>query len=389
MKNQLFTLGLGVLFAFACTSKEEEILQKPISEQSFEFEIYDSLVVDYLGNLYLGDISEDGSTFLLVDHLTDSILVTSAAGEILHKFNKQGDGPGLYQQARLGPPTFLNESEIIVPAFRGFYLYSLSGEPTRTFLPEFQPGFSMINQFSTNMVIHEGKIIYPWEGRIADEFGFDGKKFQVETKRIEILDLETGKFTPALPFPKESKFKTSEKTYLNANYSTGLSRKGDTLFVSFRNEPVLYGYHFSNLDSPVSIRTIPFPEFIEKEPKDAETFGPYEMRDLYSGSINQVVPIDKNQFIVSYARGLTNEEYDLITSEANGDNSKFYQELLKININGWVFFDGKEVSSLIKKQKELGMMGKYISEAEIWFSPDYSEVEKDYVVIYKTRLISK
>ncbi len=389
MKTQLFTLGLSLLFAFACTSKEEEILQKPLSEQSFEFEIYDSLMVDYLGNLYLADISEDGSMFLLVDHLTDSILVTSAAGEILHKFNKQGDGPGLYQQARLGPPTFLNENEIIIPAYRGFYLYSVSGEPTRTFLPEFQPGFSMINQFSTNMVILEGKIIFPWEGRIADEFGFDGKKFQVETKRVEVLDLKSGKFSPALPFPKGSKFNTIDKTYLNANYSTSLASKGDTLFVSFRNEPVLYGYHFSNLDSPVSIRKIPFSEFTEKEPKDAETFGPYEMRDLIAGSINQVIPIDKSQFLVWYARGLTNEEYDQITSEANGDNSKFYQGMLKNNIVGWVVFDGKTFSSLIKKQKKLGMMGKYISETEIWFSTDYMEVEKDYVVIYKTRLISR
>ena len=389
MKNQLFTLWLSLLVAFACTSKEEEILQKPLSEQSFEFEIYDSLVVDYLGNLYLGDISKDGSAFLLVDHLTDSILVTSAAGEILHKFNKQGDGPGLYQQARLGPPTFLNENEIIVPAFRGFYLYSVSGEPTRTFLPEFQPRFSMITPYKTNMVIHEGKIIFPWEGRITDEFGYDGKKFQVETKRIEILDLETGKFSPALPFPKESKFNTNEKTYLNTNYSTGLASKGDTLFVTFRNEPVLYGYHISNLDNPVSIRTIPFSEFIEKEPKDAETFGSYEMSDIYTGSMNQVIPVDKNQFIVNYARGLTNEEYDLITSEANGDNSKFYEEMQKKNIFGWVVFDGKAISSLIKKHKNLGNIDKYISDAEIWFSPNSSVVEKDYVVIYKTRLISR
>jgi hypothetical protein len=389
MKNQLFTLALLLLFAFACSPKEEAPIEKPLSEQSFEFEIYDSLVVDYLGNLYLADISKDGSTFLMVDHLTDSIFVTSAEGEILHEFNKQGDGPGLYQQTRLGPPIFLNETEIIIPADRGFYLYSLTGEFTRTFFPEFQPRFSMITPYKTNMVIHEGKIISPWEGRIADKLGIDGKKFQVETKRIEILDLETGNFTPALPFPKESKFNTNKKTYLNTNYSTGLASKGDTLFVTFRNEPVLYGYHFSNLDSPVSIRTIPFPEFIEKEPKDAETFGSYEMRDIYTGSMNQVIPIDKNQFIVNYARGLTNEEYDLITSEANGDNSKFYVEMQKKNIFGWVVFDGKTISSLVKKHKNLGNIDKHISDAEIWFSPDYSEVEKDYVVIYKTRLISR
>jgi hypothetical protein len=60
-----------------------------------------------------------------------------------------------------------------------------------------------------------------------------------------------------------------------------------------------------------------------------------------------------------------------------------------VNTNGLVLFDGKSVSPIIQKPKGLGFVYEFISEEEIWFSPDYQEVEKDYVVIYKTRLVQK
>ncbi|HSF53755.1 MAG TPA: hypothetical protein VLA71_08395 [Algoriphagus sp.] len=379
---------MTAFFVWGCESKEETEIQKPLSEQNFEFQIYDSLVVDYIGNLDLADISIDGSTFLLIDSQTDTLFVTDKEGEILHKFSRKGGGPGFYPNFRLGPPNFLTNSEIIIPASGGFYLYTLSGDPTRTFLPEFNPSYSMINQHNSNLIVRDGNVYYPWEGRLTDKYGVDGKKFQLETQRVEILDLENGTFTPALHFPKESKFSTDEKSYLNVNYLTALQSKGDSLYVIFRNEPVIFGYHFSNLESPASIRRIPFPEFIEKEPKESGKFGKYEMKDLYVGSINNFYPTENHHFLISYTRGLTDEEYEEIFSLESKDRTLFMEEMKKTNTNGMVLFDGKSISTLIKKPFELGYTLKFISEDEIWFTPNYSEVEKDYVVLYKTRLVS-
>lgn len=389
MRNNFPILFFIILVALACTPAKEPEIQKALSEQQLEFEIYDSLVVDHLGNLEIADISADGATFLLIDPKNDTIFVTSNTGQIQHKFNRKGDGPGFYQGFRLGPPTFLSNSEIIIPANRGFYLYELSGKPSRTFLPEFMPYISMINPFNNNLILRDGKIYYPWEGRLTEKYGVDGKKFQLETQRVEILDLNEGKFTPAIHFPKESKFSTGEKSYSNVNYLTALQSKGDSLYVIFRNEPVVYGYHFSNLESPASIRRIPFPEFIEKEPKDSEKFGQYEMKDLYVGSINNFYPTENHHFLISYSRGLTEEEYEGIFSLESKDRTLFMEEMKKTNTNGMVLFDGKSISKLIKKPFELGYTLKFTSENEIWFTPNYSEVEKDYVVLYKTRLVSK
>jgi hypothetical protein len=190
MKNNFILPILSILFIFACSSKQEEV-QKTLAEQQFEFEIYDSLVVDYLGNLYLADISKDGETFLLIDHQKDSIFVTDQKGKIVSRFCKKGDGPGNYKGTRNNLPQFFNSEEIIIPAWKGFYIYSKSGEFQNAFELDYLPTSSLINVYINNLAFMENQILFPWEGRIAEEFGVDGKKFQLQTKRFGIRPIFT------------------------------------------------------------------------------------------------------------------------------------------------------------------------------------------------------
>ena len=386
---QKFLFLALVLLAFSCSPKEDKLTEKPLSEQQLEFEIYDSLVVDYLGNLYLADISKDGETFLLVNDQTDSIFLANSKGEIVSKFKRSGEGPGDYRLSRVNPPQFLNDSEIIIAAWKGFYCYSLSGEFTRSFELEYLPTSSLIDQYNNKMAILDNKLIYPWEGRNADSIGVQGKKFQLQTKRVEVLDLQNGSFTPAMPFPDQSKFKTDQKSFFNFYYNTRLAGLEDSVYVIFRNEPKLFIYHVNQLDNPSSVFEIPFREFIERAPKDTDEEVGYEMRDLYSGAVNQLIPLKNNQFLIFYTRGLSEDEFNQLTSTSGGMNEKFFTEMEKVNTYGWILFDGKSISNLIEKKPEIGNLGKFISKEEIWFSPDYYEVEKDYVVLYKTRLVSK
>jgi hypothetical protein len=383
-------LLLFTIIVLACAGEKEEAKSATsLSDQNFEFEIYDSLVVDYLGNLHISDITEDGKTFLLIDQRKDTLFVTDREGTILNKFKRLGDGPGFYKGSRIGLPIFLSPKEIIVPAQRGFYLYSLSGEPTRSFLPEFTPSTSLIDGFNTNLVMHDNQVMFPWEGRLSDELGVDGKKFQLATRQVEVLDLESGKFTPAIPFPESSKFRTGEKSYLNVNYHTKIASSLDTLYVAFRNEPVIYGYSFSDLSTPSSVHKIPFDEFIEKEPKDEEHYGTYDMKDIYVGTIQNFHPTEKQRFLITYSRGLTDQEYEEIIALQTSAPDEFSRKLNKISTNGQVLFDGKSVSKVITKPESLGFTFKFISEEEIWFTPNFDYTEKDYSVIYKTRIVAK
>ena len=388
MKNQLWLFSASLLIFYSCSQKAEIQEEVPLTDQQLRFEIYDSLVVDYLGNLYLADISKDGKTFLLIDQQTDTLFVTDSQGAIIHKFSKKGEGPGMYPQGRLGPPRFLNDEEIIIPSWKGFHLYFLPGDATRSFSPEFNPTTSLVNQYDNSLVDYQEKIYYPLEGRIANELGVEGREFQTKVRRVEVLDLSSGKFSPGIPFPKTSKFSTGEKSFLNVNYNTTLTSKDDSLYVAFRNEPVIYEYHFSTLDSPTTRYTIPFEEFIQKEPKDADKFGPYEARDLYVGAINSFDRTEKNRFLIKYNRGLTDEEYQEIFALIEKDQKEGFAKMRQINTNGSILFDGNSVSSLIKKPINLGFTYEFISEDEIWFSANFEEIENDYSVIYKTRIVS-
>lgn len=389
MKNQLWLFSAALLIFYSCSQKEESLPEKPLSEQQLEFEIYDSLVVDYLGNLYLADVSQDGKTFMLFNDRNDSIFLTNTEGKIFSKFMRKGEGPEDYRVSRYNPPQFLNNSEIIIPAWKGFYCYSFSGNLTRKFEMGYNPSSSLLDLYNNKLAITKSQVIYPWEGRNGDSLGVQGKSFQLQTKRLEVLDLESGNFTPVAPFPDQSKFKTDQKAFFNFNYTTRLAGLGDSIYVTFRNEPKIFIYHLKNLNEPSKILEIPFEEFIEKAPKDENNLTSYDMKDVYSGSINLLIPTGENRFLINYTRGLTDEEYDQAFSKTGQINQEFYEEISKISTFGWILFDGKTNSPFIEKRTEIGSLGKFISEDEIWFTPNYSEVEKDYVVLYKTRLVSK
>lgn len=82
MRNHKYLYLLPFAFCLiACSGeKEETTISTPLEEQNLEFEIYDSLVVDYLGMLSMMDISPDGNSILMIDMNTDTIFVTGKSG---------------------------------------------------------------------------------------------------------------------------------------------------------------------------------------------------------------------------------------------------------------------------------------------------------------------
>ncbi|WP_339758797.1 hypothetical protein [Algoriphagus aquimarinus] len=150
-----------------------------------------------------------------------------------------------------------------------------------------------------------------------------------------------------------------------------------------------YGYSFSDLTNPASIQPIPFEEFIQKEPKEEAHYGTYDMKDIYVGTIQNLHPTEKQRFLLTYNRGLSDQEYDEIFALETSAPEEFSRKRNKTNTNGQVLFDGKSVSKVIMKPKSLGFTFKFISEEEIWFTPNFEYAENDYSVIYKTRLVAK
>ena len=181
--HSLYLLPFAISILSCSGEKEETISSYPLSEQNFEFEIYDSLVVDYLGNLALMDMSPDGNTILLNDTNTDTLFVTNAAGDILYQYMLKGEGPNNYTGNRTGIAKFSSNSEFIIPTSRGVYIYNLEGELQKSYKPDFTSSVSLIIGGANNSVIHENKFYTNLTGRYYEKYGYQGVEFQKNAKQ--------------------------------------------------------------------------------------------------------------------------------------------------------------------------------------------------------------
>ncbi|WP_100630197.1 hypothetical protein [Algoriphagus formosus] len=382
----LFSILLG--FLVACGEAESEKPKAPLSEQQLKFEIYDSLVVDYLGNLMLMDISPDGQNYLMIDQNTDTVFVTDPQGEIKHKYYRNGDDPEAIPGNRTGLGKFLDNQTILVPGSQGIATYEISGKLKKVFKPEFTGMSSLVIPFSQ---VHDasGQKVYIYlPGRYSD-LGQQGLDFQKNSKRLEVLDLNSGVFESVMPFPKESKYSSETQEFGSLDFYTTFKIEGDSLFLFFRNEPKLFTYQLSNLEKPASVKSIPYPEFIERKVDDKPVNGGFNMRDFFLGTNLSLFPTESGDFLIQYLTGLTDEEANEVTSAAGADFNKMFEDAEKYNGGGFVLFDGSQLSPIIEKPEILGTLNKYVSKDEIWFSLNFSEAENDYSVIYKTRLINQ
>ncbi|WP_439475447.1 hypothetical protein [Algoriphagus formosus] len=383
----LFSILLG--FLVACGEAEIEKPKESLSEQQLKFEIYDSLVVDYLGTLELMDVSPDGNMVLLTDPNTNSILITDQKGEIIENYKRFGEGPDNYSKDRYGNALFINSEEYLIPVTDGLYRYDLKGNLQKVYKPDFSYFPTLIIYNGRSIKIKNEKVYALYGGRYADEFGRNGIEFQKNSTQLEIIDLNTGEFEGIIPFPQSSKFSSSSKAYSELDFFPNFDLQGDSLFLVFRNEPRLFSYHISDFGSSYTTKNIPFESFVEKEPEGDKVPQGFSFENLFNGTINKVFAMEDGNFLIDYLSGLSKEEFNQAMNEAGGDINKIWPFARELNEGGYVLFDGSQLSPIIEKPEILGTLNKYVSKNEIWFSLNFSEAENDYSVIYKTKIVAK
>ncbi|RAI91945.1 6-bladed beta-propeller [Algoriphagus yeomjeoni] len=381
--HYLYLLPFAISILSCSGEQEETKPSTPLSEKALEFEIYDSLVVDYLGNLVLLDISPDNSKYLMMDQNTGEILVTDSEGSILHQYNRSGEGPEDYNSGKSGKAIFINNSEFLLPTTKAIYQYSLEGNLIRKMEPEFQGFANLVVSYSKAIIKSGDNLYFKIQGRHPDRG--DLTKYT----NLEKVNFSSGEYEPIIPFPTSSKFLTPEAGFQAFDYHPVFDVTADSLFIIFRNEPKLFSYSLSNLDTPAYSKIVSFLEFEERNPDKKLENGAFDIRDFLLGSINSVEKLEDGAFLIYYTSGLTDEEANEVTSEASEDFSKIFELADKYNTTGNVLFDGESVSKIIEKNELLSNIAKIASRDEIWFNLNFSEVEKDYSVIYKTRIVEK
>ncbi|MHA7130992.1 hypothetical protein [Algoriphagus namhaensis] len=385
MKNQLLLALATVLVLSACTS---EAPKAPLSEQNLEFEIYDSLVVDYLGNVTLMDISPDGKTFLLIDQNTDSLLLADGDGQLIQTYMLAGEGPENYPKSRLGVGKFLNNDQFLIPTMGGLFVYDLKGRLNKRLEPDFAPQINVLMPYSEAHFLIGNRVYLHFPGRMNEEDLAD-MNFNQNATLLEVLDLETGKFEGQVNLPKESRFAQKDESINVIDFFPNLTAREDSIFIAFRNEPKLFGYQVNQLNSTPKTWDIPLEGFIENTSWEGPKDGSIDLRRFFFGSINDLYALNSGEFLINYQAGLSDEVAAEVMSVAGSDFNKIFKLGGEKNKGGYILFDLQNSSPIIKKPEVLGSINKVISRDEIWFSLDFANVEQDYTVIYKTRIISR
>jgi len=254
-------LFLGV-FLVSCSSGQKRTEKS--GQGVWQMELLDSLVLDHLGEVYLQDISPDGSTFLGYDQSSKTFLVFSSNGELINSLDLKGEGPGRYGEYHTGKPLFLDNESFLLMSNKGQFLYDLQGRLIQHFRPDFQPAYRFTVPFSKNSVkVGSNEVVSVFQGRYND-LGFT-LEHQVKSRQLESLDLISGEFSPVVPFPAESRFSSNSRLFHDVYIRPILSSADSTLYVAFTNEPKIYAYKESLLDTPISVQTLPLEVFYEAE----------------------------------------------------------------------------------------------------------------------------
>ncbi|UCS94056.1 hypothetical protein KZP23_03205 [Echinicola marina] len=378
----LFVLGL---WSF-CSCNENTSSHSNPEVFCVSIEILDSLVLDYMGQVYLQDISPDGSRFLGYDLPMKRFIVFDDKGDLISELTLNGEGPGKYGDYHIGKPVFLDEESFLVLSDKGHFMYDLEGRLIKHYGPDFHGGSRFIVSSGRNTVKIGGDKVVSWLQGRSNDLGFSIER-QIKSRQLEMLNLVTGEYEPIVPFPKESIFSSNAYLFHDVHTRPILASSKEELYVSFSSEPKVFTYSGVAFREPKSIVSLPFEVFhqakgVEQEMGD----GAFDITDFYYGQIRSLDYIADNRFLIGYAEGVPLDEVKSLHEQYKDDMRKFFEAIGKMNKVHLRVWDGEQLSKDLEVPQYFGQLAKVEGE-ELWYDVDFQKRENDYTVFYKVKLI--
>lgn len=383
-KNLKFGYYAAVMLFWACDRPESDE-NKDLSKQAFELELTDSLVVDYIGLLSWSHISPDGQKFLAMDHQRSEIILIDHAGQLIQKLQKTGDQPESIGPNLMGRPQFRNNEEIALLGVKGLSVFDLSGNLKQQFKPDFNPemNFIILNA-DVFQFRNPDYAVALLSGRNSEGSGFYES---TDVTKLEAIDLSNGAYSAIIPFPDNSRFKSSE-LFPITNTTPVLRSTIDGIYIGFKNEPKLFFYLWEDLSNPskeIQLQIKNFQLMKGKDPKsvDRDVIS-FDTREFAYGAINHLYWTN-GKLLVGYSKGLTDEEYELAT-EGIDDFQEIFNALGSKNKAEWALVGEDGSLSPVKIPSDLGRIEFVDQEGNLWLSPNRNEKERDYEVLFKAKL---
>lgn len=383
--NALKLLTSLLLFSvFACQSPiltETEI-------SSSEFEIIDSIRIDYIGKLNLMDVSPDFERILLFDPQNMKFVTTDFSGDILGEFTKERDAPDGFGFFPMAAGRFNDSKNIQVVSSSGVFEYDLSGKllsSTRVPSDQVLP-FSGRMDAKREISFVDDKILLP--GLIArGEFNKTQPEFYDSFLQLVWVDPVTGDYERFLGLDPESIFQNNmshEPSTLSASFEVVDSQ----LYVITGTDPFL---NIHSLDAPYDrLQRIPLElkGYRLNPGEDPQKADPRAIGyDSSFGIIHKLTQVGDN-LVMSYETGY--DEMDAASylenktaEEWQAFNARMAEKYkLRFQI---LDLDGQKLNDFETPE---GLGDVFVSRAgTLWFwGKANSEVEEDFFKIYQVKI---
>ncbi len=378
-----YRIPICLLFFICCAtffSSCEQPRQTETEITNISFEVTDSLIVDVLGNLELMDINDAQNRFLLYDYGTSDIIVTDENGAILHRYNKEGDKPDSYGSFKISRAAYINDTEYLMPGMQGVFHYNINGKLIEKLPLDFEPGFRMSVGSARNIQSTESKVVLIMPGR-------EQELDENSRHQLELIDLDERRFSPILPFPKDSKF-GGDKYFDPMHTRPVFNFSNNQLLLTFANEAKLFLYSGNNFTKPDTAYALEPEIFYEYEGyAEPNTKGEMHQDRFYYGSYHQIAPMG-DYIYTRYNTGVAPQKVREIINSTEPWSDEFNKAInAEMESYSQLFKDGKKIGSDFKLPDYLGSVTSAFDQENIWITANQSFEEKDYYVLYKARLV--
>ena len=336
-----------------------------------ELVLQDSIVVDYIGNLYIVTQNELDHHYLSLDRTTGNIVEFDNKGNISMVFNPSEPGPNAIKGELIGL-NYFQDSLLLIQSRDSYYVLNKEGEIMSTYTPGRSGALSGNMRYRLQA---DGPFIFSNRG-YDTEYKLNEVQFYEEAKNLAVIDFrEDTSLNYHIPYEDNSLYKEVDKFYMNT-------------FPIFNYNPadsLIYLLHA--MDRKVRVYD-PYQEFklvheIKTSPQNFKEpsgtpFGQQinTLKELTYGSYYLNFFNDQDLMVLEYTTGLPltiNQPGSVAElNELMVDNNKFYYE---------VFLKGKKLGEAELPKNKMGL--RIVRDNKAIFQLDKNKEERDYEVFYE------
>ncbi|MCH7415338.1 hypothetical protein MM213_17690 [Belliella sp. R4-6] len=370
MKQSLLFLSLLIIFQYCSPANKERVVLEEV-----DLVVADSLVIDHLGKLYMIDLKEDHSEFLLYDILTNEFLRVNKKGDILQQVNRTGDGKDNYQSDYFLTAQYLDSGDILIETFGQQFIYDGEFNLKEKRKTPYSPITNRIMGSTVNLPI--GDLMFSSAFKTEENRDAFWESFGIGYPLLTSYKVEDFSIISRTEFPKESQMVLNPGSY---NFDSPLAvYHKDELYINFSSSPEIYVYDFPSMELKRHVPLQPGENYKQNTPSDPnENFGSFFNR--LASSVYEGFNFSNGYLITWYKGAAPQEEVDALPRNVVGQPE--FQALAKKYENTYYqVFEGDrklwEGAKDVKLSSCRNLMYSKLKEGE-----EEDEIEKDYEVFY-------